>query len=665
MIAGDADAIRRRTVIDTPARGFGGDRIEIEHNMEIRSARQQFRAVRGIRHEHHLIRTIGDMIASMARGMAIGRDRADARNHLSVRPDPAQARGIGGKAPRTIGEGGALAFGTARFIAGIAPPGNLRLRHDHLCIGEGGSTFGIQQAIYMIAMKMAHHHAGYPCRVNAGSLHIGNHPAIGRPWGRDAIAAVENYQITPGIEEGDGEGYHQPVLRQEGIAQYCLNIRQGRVAHKPFQGTCKKPVMYGGDSEGTDLETVETWRLGLGRGRCLGRCSGYKRRACQQRGTTEQQMTSLDPHGTCPSVGNDLFGSVARYSHIRINLLKIVSREKDPRVHPPPAEAQDGFFRSLMNRLLGRGTSLGGRQGMFLIRNEVARLQAAVANLNTSHGRRDIASVKALLANTYRRDFEAAVRDRVHTVPLPDGTVLCRVLGRYKMYVDATDVTLAPHLMMDGLWQYWITAFLCRNLDRGEVCYDLEAGYGYYALLMSELVGPDGSVVALEYNPWLFQLLKRNLAINGRDGIVVTHRICVASKASAARELPAQLTGTVAGMPASTHFRRVQNTSCIAPTMTLDGLEPGSADLVLVSEMALEQGALQGMKGLMDRSPSLRIIVNFSVERCPDPHATLEDLAARFPLRFIDVDARARPITIQEVEERGRLSLFLSRSEPR
>jgi len=333
-------------------------------------------------------------------------------------------------------------------------------------------------------------------------------------------------------------------------------------------------------------------------------------------------------------------------------------------VHPPSPPRSIGFFRRLVNRLTEANSSEGGAYGLFHLRSEVARLQASVTRLTSAFEQRDITSVKTLLESTYRRDFEAAVRDRIHTVPLPDGTVLCRVLGRYKMYVDAADTTLAPHLMLEGFWQYWVTAFLCRNLDQGETAYDLEAGYGYYALLLSELVGAEGRVVALEYNPWLFQLLRRNMALNGRDNIVVTHRIVVSSKAAAAKELPVLLAGPSISTNQAVQFRRGSATSCIAPAMTLDGLEPGSADLVLVSAMALEQGALQGMQGVMDRSPSLRIILEFVADRCPNPSDTLESLATRFPLRFIDVDSRAKPVTIERILEVGHLSLFLSRNEP-
>ncbi|MCA3358919.1 MAG: hypothetical protein ING02_13060 [Roseomonas sp.] len=219
--------------------------------------------------------------------------------------------------------------------------------------------------------------------------------------------------------------------------------------------------------------------------------------------------------------------------------------------------------------------------------------------------------------------------------------------------------------MMEGFWQYWITAFLCRNLDRGETAYDLEAGYGYYSLLMSELVGMQGRVVALEYNPWLYQLLNRNIILNGRNTVVVSHRILAAGQAATAQELPAWLIEPSASTQPAAPLAYGSANSCIAPAMTLDGLEQGSADLVLVSATALEHGALDGMRGLMDRSPSLRIIVQFVPGRCRTPRETLKALSDRFPLRFIDFDARAKPISIEEVIKASSVTLFLSLTDPR
>jgi hypothetical protein len=153
--------------------------------------------------------------------------------------------------------------------------------------------------------------------------------------------------------------------------------------------------------------------------------------------------------------------------------------------------------------------------------------------------------------------------------------------------------------------------------------------------------------------------------VNGRDSIVVPHRVIAAGQAAAAKELPVSLTGPPAVANQAVQFRRGQAASCIAPAMTLDGLEPGSADLVLVSAGALEQNALQGMRGLMDRSPSLKIILDFRADRCANPRETLDGLAARYPLRFIDSDGRAKPTTVEKILDQGSLSLFLSVVEPR
>lgn len=332
-----------------------------------------------------------------------------------------------------------------------------------------------------------------------------------------------------------------------------------------------------------------------------------------------------------------------------------------------PAPSPFGRPATRLARFFGRffqGTPSGGSLGAFQLRSELALLKNSVARLNSEFGRRDVKSVKDLVGTVTRRDFEAAVRERIHTVPLPDGTVLCRILGRYKMYVDAADHAVAPHLMLEGYWQYWVTAFICRNLNRGETAYDLEAGYGYYTLLLSELVGPEGRVVALEFNPWLHTLLRRNLALNGRDSQVVCHRLVAAKQAVAALEMPASLLGPVQAPNAAIFQRRGSQRSCVAPAMTLDGLEPDSADFIHISATLLEQGVLEGMAGLIQRSPSLRILLEFDAKRCRDPEKTLALLEARYPLRFIDSDSYAKPISREAILAGPTLTLFLSKLEP-
>ena len=52
-------------------------------------------------------------------------------------------------------------------------------------------------------------------------------------------------------------------------------------------------------------------------------------------------------------------------------------------------------------------------------------------------------------------------------------------------------------------------------LDEGECFLDVGANIGYFALAAARKVGPGGTVVAFEPNPYTFAILKKNLELNG------------------------------------------------------------------------------------------------------------------------------------------------------
>ena len=308
----------------------------------------------------------------------------------------------------------------------------------------------------------------------------------------------------------------------------------------------------------------------------------------------------------------------------------------------------------------------GTHEELFRIRGELAVLRAQVEAVRAEVGRRDIATLEELLRTGNRREIEALVRDRTQTVPLPDGSVLCRVLGRFKMFTDAVDAAIAPHLLLDGYWQYWVTEFVCRNVARGETAYDVGAIYGYWSLVLADLVGNEGRVVALEANPWLHWLLQRNLFLNGLGGAVAAQRLMAADGSHEALALPALLSGPADGPFAGAFTTEAGYTTFTAPAKALQDIEPGSVDFLRIGLTSHAHLAIAGMAGLVDRSPGIRILLDFDADRCPEAATMLATLAARFPLRFVDGDSFAKPCTVEDLLERRRVAtLYLSRSEPR
>ena len=106
-----------------------------------------------------------------------------------------------------------------------------------------------------------------------------------------------------------------------------------------------------------------------------------------------------------------------------------------------------------------------------------------------------------------RTKFEFNVRSMSQSVYLGNSTVLCRILTKYMCYVDSLDVSLTPHLCLNGYWESWITQAMIRVLRKGFYCLDIGANCGYYSLIMADIVSESGRIMAVEANPRLSSLL--------------------------------------------------------------------------------------------------------------------------------------------------------------
>ncbi len=136
-------------------------------------------------------------------------------------------------------------------------------------------------------------------------------------------------------------------------------------------------------------------------------------------------------------------------------------------------------------------------------------------------------SIKEILLSKSRPEAEGFIQSKTRSAYLGNDRILCSILGDYKLFVLGTDTGFAPHMIFDGYWEYWLTKFMAENIKPGDTVLDVGANVGYYSILMSELVGPEGKVVAVEPNPILFRLLNDSLAINGFARRSVSHNIAL------------------------------------------------------------------------------------------------------------------------------------------
>jgi FkbM family methyltransferase len=234
--------------------------------------------------------------------------------------------------------------------------------------------------------------------------------------------------------------------------------------------------------------------------------------------------------------------------------------------------------------------------------------------------------IEASLASIARQ-LEALTKSRPRLVQeilfsqsayLGDHRALTYLRSGQKIFVDTRCVDVGSHLLLGGAWEPNYAAAFARLLKPGQVVLDVGANHGVYALLAAGHVAANGHVYAFEPNPRLSSLIKDSIAVNG-----LTSLITLVEKAVADREGEMTLVyedqhsaqghlqpDSSQGMTGS----EPRELTCIVQAVVLDRYFPDlRIDVVKMDIEGAEGSALTGMAGLIDRSPDLKIMMEF----CP------------------------------------------------
>lgn len=226
--------------------------------------------------------------------------------------------------------------------------------------------------------------------------------------------------------------------------------------------------------------------------------------------------------------------------------------------------------------------------------------------------------------------LEHACRAQVQPVYLGGFTALCRILGRYKFYVDTRDEGFGSNILLDGFWEMWLTMAIARYLKPGMIAIDIGANFGYYSLLMADLVGPKGILVAVEPNAHVAPKLRSSLALNGFAG---RSRV-VEAAAAASNEGSARLYATIAepknativsaDFAADPALAKITDVPNWTPASVLR--EFRRVDFIKIDAEGAEESILAGLKPLLsEHKPDL--VLEFNSARYSDAPAFLADLS--------------------------------------
>lgn len=84
----------------------------------------------------------------------------------------------------------------------------------------------------------------------------------------------------------------------------------------------------------------------------------------------------------------------------------------------------------------------------------------------------------------------------------------------------ATDIVIQA-IRADEVFEPEVVEAVARYSRPGSVILDVGSNFGQMATLFSRMVGPEGRVYAFEADPFVLELLRRNIVENGCDNVIV------------------------------------------------------------------------------------------------------------------------------------------------
>jgi FkbM family methyltransferase len=199
--------------------------------------------------------------------------------------------------------------------------------------------------------------------------------------------------------------------------------------------------------------------------------------------------------------------------------------------------------------------------------------------------------------------------------------ILIEVQEGHKMYIyphidrppyrDAIR-RIIRNVIMNGVYEEFETEIFKKRVKKGMTVVDIGANWGWYTLIAAKLVGEKGKVYAFEPEPYNYDLLLKNIEINGYDNIIPVQK-AVSNKVGTVKLFLTQ--DNPGGLNTIYPYNHsLQRNFVEVETITLDNFFRDRKDKIDVIKMDVEGAEfaiLQGMREILGRNKTIEILTEF------------------------------------------------------
>ncbi len=198
----------------------------------------------------------------------------------------------------------------------------------------------------------------------------------------------------------------------------------------------------------------------------------------------------------------------------------------------------------------------------------------------------------------------------------PDGSMLVQTIHGIKYYIDPTDEIMAPQLVIYRQWEADLSAYMANSVNSNTIFLDVGANFGYFTCLVASRIGIQGAgrVIAVEPNPLMQQLLRRNIKVNWSMAPVEIFDGAMADKEGYVEfSVPK---GRAANASLATAIRADSDERFIVKSSTIDKLAAGRiVDILKIDVEGFESLVISGAKNTIEISPDINIVIEWSLDQ--------------------------------------------------
>jgi FkbM family methyltransferase len=240
-------------------------------------------------------------------------------------------------------------------------------------------------------------------------------------------------------------------------------------------------------------------------------------------------------------------------------------------------------------------------------------------------------------------------------------------------FVDTSDISLAPSLILHGQWEPGMTKVFTKTVKSGMTFIDIGSHMGYYTVLAGSCVGTTGRIFAFEANPKIFETLFKNVFVNGLLGTTKIENKAVYSHST---KLKFNTLKRASGGNSIVEFSdaykdmyKEEIQSFELDAISLDDYFselPKKVDVMKIDAEGSEPYVFDGMKELIKNNDKLTIFCEFDMGLISgarsSPKEFLEKIVSwGFRIQKIQSDSNVVDVSIEELLSLGRGDLLLSK----